>query len=66
MAKDSVGTVTTVELDALERSWIKKSIELQAASIKRAMVKEMPGSPVLAFREAEIASLNLIVAKLGG
>lgn len=66
MAKETVGSVVSVDLDALERSWIKKSLELQAASVKRSMVKEMPGSPVLAFREAEVLAISMIIAKLGG
>lgn len=66
MAKEPVGSVVTVELDALERSWIKKSLDLQAASVKRSMVKELPGSPVLKFREDEIAAIDSIIRKLGG
>lgn len=54
----------SVVLSVLDRNWIRKSLELQRASLVRSRSREMSGSPVLEIREQEVAQINAILAKL--
>jgi len=51
---------------SLELQWIRKSIELQRASLVRSLTKEIPGSDIHVLRSKEIAALSTLNVKLGG
>lgn len=57
--------VVSLDLSVMDRLWIRKSLELQRTSIVRSRGKEMEGSPILALRDAEVAQLNALLARLG-
>lgn len=52
-----------VELTNLETQWVRKSLDLQIASLKRSLAKEMQGSDIYALRQREISDLSVIQAK---
>lgn len=52
-----------VELTNLETQWVRKAIDLQIASLKRSLAKEMQGSDIYALRQREISDLSVIHAK---
>lgn len=51
-------------LDALDKAWIKKSIELQRHALNRAMIKEVPGSEIANIRKKEIEYLTGLISRL--
>lgn len=55
--------VKKVELANLEVQWVRKSVELQISSLKRSLIKEMPGSDIYALRQREIADLQGLLSK---
>lgn len=58
--------VANVELTSLERQWVMKSIDLQVASLKRSLTKEIVGSDIHRLRSKEINDLQSLVSKFGG
>lgn len=58
--------VANVELTSLERQWVMKSIDLQVASLKRSLTKEIAGSDIHRLRSKEINDLQSLVSKFGG
>lgn len=52
-----------VDLTNLEVQWVRKSVELQIASLKRSLTKEMPGSDIYILRQREIADLQTVLGK---
>ena len=51
------------DLTNLEVQWVRKSVELQIASLKRSMTKEIPYSEIYLLRQREIADLQSILVK---
>lgn len=56
-------TEKAVELSSLERQWVRKSLELQRASLQRSVSKEIVGSDIFVLRRREIADLDALINK---
>lgn len=54
----------SVELDVVERNWLRKSVETQRQVLIRSRGREEVGSEVYGFRSKEIAALDALLERL--
>lgn len=52
-----------LELSVLEKGYVRRSLEVLRASLVRSKAKELEGSPVLAMRDTEISTINVILGR---
>lgn len=52
-----------LKLDALERAWVKKSIDLQLQALKRSRGNEIVGSEIYVLRTKELDALAALALK---
>ena len=60
---DTVMADKKVELTNIEVQWVRKSLQLQRASLQRSISKEIVGSDIYVLRQREIADLDALVNK---
>lgn len=68
MAKeDLAGKPPTVglQLEGLERAWVRRALEVLRGTLIRSRGKELAGSEVYEMRTREIAQLNALLEKVG-
>jgi len=53
-----------LELTALERAWVKASLNLQRKSLQRSIEREIPGSEIERLRKMEIQQVDVLLAKV--
>lgn len=52
-----------LELNAVERAWIKQSLATQVKVLTRARSREMVGSEIYSLREKEIAQVSALIGR---
>lgn len=59
-----MATGPVIQLDNLERQWVKKALETLKATLVRSRLKEMSGSDIHTLRGKEIETINNLIQRV--